>query len=98
MGDWRLLLAAPRFRGLWFALLCANLGGWSVMAALPILVAERYGAGGALVLSLSWRILPKIVLAPVAGALLPRLGAPRVAYVALLAEAVLTAALPWGGN
>ena len=95
MGDWKTLLAVPRFRGLWIALLCANLGSWSVLAALPILVAERYGAGSALVLSLSWRILPKIVLAPVAGVLLRRFGAPRVACLALGAEAVLTAALPW---
>jgi MFS family permease len=95
MGDWKSLLAVPRFRALWFALLCANLGSWSVLAALPILVAERYGAGGALVLSLSWRILPKIVLAPVSGALLRRFGAPRVACFALAAEAVLTGALPW---
>jgi hypothetical protein len=95
MGDWKALLAVPRFRALWFALLCANLGSWSVLAALPILVAERYGAGGALVLSLSWRILPKIVLAPVAGALLRTFGAPRVACLALAAEAVLTGALPW---
>jgi predicted MFS family arabinose efflux permease len=95
MGDWKTLLAVPRFRALWFALLCANLGSWSVMAALPILVAERYGAGGALVLSLSWRILPKIVLAPVSGVLLRRFGAPRIACLALLGEAVLIAALPW---
>ncbi len=95
MGDWKTLLSVPRFRALWFALLCANLGGWSVMAALPILVAERYGAGGALVLSLSWRVLPKIVLAPISGALLRGFGAPRVACVALVAEAALTAALPW---
>jgi MFS family permease len=95
MGDWKSLLAVPRFRALWFALLCANLGSWSVMAALPILVAERYGAGGALVLSLSWRILPKIALAPVSGVLLRRFGAPRIACLALAAEAVLTGALPW---
>jgi len=98
MGDWKTVLAVPRFRALWFALLCANLGSWSVMAALPILVAERYGAGGALVLSLGWRILPKIVLAPVSGVLLRRFGAPRIACLALLAEAVLTAALPWCGD
>jgi MFS family permease len=95
MRDWKTLLAVPRFRALWLALLCASLGGWSVMAALPILVAARYGAGGALVLSLSWRVLPKIVLAPVSGVLLRRWGAPRVACLALLAESGLTAALPW---
>jgi predicted MFS family arabinose efflux permease len=95
MGDWKTLLAVPRFRALWLALLCANLGSWSVLAALPILVADRFGAGGALVLSLSWRVLPKIVLSPVSGVMLRRIGAPRVAWSALLAEAVLTASLPW---
>jgi predicted MFS family arabinose efflux permease len=98
MSDWKALLAVPRFRGLWTALLCANLGSWSVMAALPILVAERYGAGGALVLSLSWRILPKILLAPLSGVMLRRYGAPRVACLALVGQAMLTAALPWCGN
>src|ERR1700690_3164153 len=95
MGDWKTLLAVPRFRALWFALLCANLGSWSVLAALPILVAERYGAGGALVLSLGWRILPKIILAPVSGVLLRRFGATRITCLALLAEAALTASVPW---
>jgi predicted MFS family arabinose efflux permease len=95
MGDWKALLKVPRFRALWLALLLANLGSWSVLAALPILVAERYGAGGALVLSLSWRVLPKIVLAPLSGALLRRFGAPRIACLALVVEAVLTASLPW---
>lgn len=95
MGDWKTLLAVPRFRALWFAMLCTNLGSWSVLAALPIFVAERYGAGSALVLALSWRILPKIVLAPVSGALLRRFGAPRITCLALAAEAVLTGTLPW---
>ena len=95
MGDWKTLLGVPRFRGLWIALICANLGSWSLLAALPILVADRFGAGGALVLSLGWRILPKIVLAPVSGVLLRRFGAPRVSGLALLAGATLTAALPW---
>ncbi len=48
MGDWKTLLAVPRFRALWFAMLCTHLGSWSVLAALPILVAERYGAGSAI--------------------------------------------------
>jgi predicted MFS family arabinose efflux permease len=98
LGDWKALMAVPRFRGLWTALLCANLASWSVLTALPILVAERYGAGGALVVSLSWRILPKILLAPVSGVLLRRLGAPSTACFALLGEAALTAVLPWCGD
>src|ERR1700735_2086908 len=67
MTDWKSLLAAPTFRALWIALVLANLGSWAVLATLPILVAERFGDGGALVMSLGWRILPKILLAPVAG-------------------------------
>src|SRR5882762_10503649 len=95
MRDWKALLAVPSFRSLWLAILLANLGSWSVLAALPILVADRYGAGAALVVSLGWRILPKIALAPVSGALLRRVGAPLVTCVALAAGAVLTASLPW---
>lgn len=94
MNHYRTLLATPRFRRFFLALLCNNLGSWCVTAALPILVAERFGAGLALVLSLGLRILPKIVLAPVAGLLFHRFGANRVASPALLVLAVLTALLP----
>lgn len=95
MHDWKTLLATPRFRSLWLALVCNNLGSWCVMAALPILVAERFGAGSELVLSLGLRILPKILLAPISGGFLRRYGATRVAACALAAEGVLTALLPW---
>ena len=95
MHDWKTLLASPRFRSLWLALVCNNFGSWCVMAALPILVAERFGAGSALVLSLGFRILPKILLAPLAGGFLRRYGAVRVATCVLVAEGVLTAVLPW---
>ena len=98
MTDYRALLAAPRFRAFWLALLCDNLGSWCVIATLPILVAERFGAGMVLVLSLGLRIIPKVVLAPAAGGLLRRFGAARTASTAMLAMAVLTAVLPWCGN
>jgi hypothetical protein len=52
MQDYQALIAAPRFRAFWFALLCNNLASWCVIAAIPILVAERFGAGMVLVLSL----------------------------------------------
>ena len=74
--------------------LCNNLASWCVIATIPILVAERFGAGMVLVLSLGLRILPKVILAPVAGGLLRRFGAARVASTAMLAMAVVTAALP----
>ncbi len=95
MHDWKTLLTTARFRALWLALVCNNMGSWCVMAALPIMVAERFGAGGELVLSLGLRILPKILLAPISGGFLRRFGAVRVASCALVAEGVLTAALPW---
>ncbi len=98
MNDYRALLRAPRFRAFWLALLAANLGSWCVIATLPILVAERYGAGMVLVLSLGLRIVPKVLLAPLAGGLLRRFGPARVASSAMAAMAVLTAGLPWCDN
>lgn len=98
MKDYGALLRAPGFRGFWLALLAANLGSWCVIATLPVLVAERYGAGMVLVLSLGLRIVPKVLLAPLAGGLLRRFGSARVASTAMLAMAVLTGLLPWCEN
>ena len=98
MNDYRALLRAPRFRAFWLALLATNLGSWCVIATLPILVAQRYGAGMVLVLSLGLRIVPKVLLAPLAGGLLRRFGPARVASSAMAAMAVLTAGLPWCDN
>ncbi len=95
MQDWKTLLAIPRFRALWLTLVCNNMGSWCVIAALPILVANRFGAGSELVLSLGLRLLPKILLAPIAGDLLRRRGAGHVASIALAGSAVLTGILPW---
>jgi len=95
MHEWRLVLAAPAFRRFWLALLANNLGNWAVIAALPILVAQRFGAGEELVLSLGLRVLPKILLAPLAGDLLRRVGSTRVASRALVGLACLTAVVPW---
>jgi Major Facilitator Superfamily len=98
MNDYATLLRAPRFRAFWLALLCNNLGNWCVIATLPILVAQRYGAGMVLVLSLGLRIVPKVILAPLAGGLLRRFGAARLASTGMVSMAVLTALLPWCEN
>ncbi|PPQ38821.1 MFS transporter [Rhodopila globiformis] len=98
MNEWRTLLAAPRFRAFFLALLCNNLGSWCVIAAMPILVAERFGAGMVLVASLALRILPKLLLAPLAAGRMRRLGPARLASTAMLLMAALTAALPWCGS
>ncbi len=95
MHEWKTLLGLARFRALWLALICNNLGSWCVIAALPVLVAARFGAGSELVLSLGLRLLPKILLAPLSGVLLRRFGAVPVACCALPGAALLTAALPW---
>jgi predicted MFS family arabinose efflux permease len=98
MKSWTSLLRAPGFRVYWLALLCNNLAAWCVIAALPILIADRFGSGMALVVSLGLRVIPKVVLAPLAGALLNRYGPARVASLAMAAQAVLTASLPWAGS
>jgi len=95
VNDWAALLRDNRYRPFWLALMGNNLGNWCVIASLPILVADRFGVGVELVLSLGLRVLPKILLAPVAGGLLRRFGATGVSSRALLAIAMLTAVLPW---
>jgi hypothetical protein len=95
MRDWKTLLSIPGFRGLWLALVSDSLGSWCVIASLPILVAQSFGAGDELVISLASRVLPRILLAPAAGAVLRHFGPTRVAVWTLGASGVLTALLPW---
>src|SRR6185437_16701517 len=59
---------------------------------------ERFGMGTELVVSLGVRILPRIILAPLAGAVLRRAGVARVAGFAMAAMGILTALLPWCGR
>lgn len=98
MNDWKTLLATRGFRNFWLALVGYDLGTWCVIATLPILVADRFGAGTELVVSLGVRILPRIILAPLAGVVLRRAGAARVAGIAMAAMGVFTATLPWCGT
>jgi len=95
MRDWKILLTTPGCRSFWLALMSDALGTWCVIATLPILVAERFGAGSELVISLGLRIAPRILLAPASGAILRRYGAQRVAVVATGATGLLTVLLPW---
>jgi MFS family permease len=95
MRDWKTLLTTPGFRSLWLALVGDSLGTWCVIATLPILVAERFGAHSELVISLGLRVLPRILLAPAAGAVLRRFGAARVAVGTVAGTGLLTALLPW---
>jgi Major Facilitator Superfamily len=95
MKDWKTLLATKAFRGFCLALICYDLGTWCVIATLPVLIAERFDAAGALVLGLGIRILPRIVLAPLAGAVLRRMRAGRVAICGMAVTGLLTALLPW---
>lgn len=98
MNDYKALLAAPRFRVFWLAQLTDSLGSWALMAAIPILIAQRYGAGMALVLSMGVKILPKLLLAPLASHLLRRFGPSRVAGTAMIVGAIPIAVMPWCDN
>jgi hypothetical protein len=98
MNDYKALLAVPRFRAFWLAQLTDSMGSWALMAVLPVLVAQRYGTGLVFVLSMGVRILPKLLLAPLASRLLRRFGPSRVAGIAIAVSAVPVVILPWCEN
>jgi predicted MFS family arabinose efflux permease len=95
MHDYITLLSTRGLRRFWLGLALDHLGTWATLAALPILVAERFGIGTELVASIGIRLLPRILLAPFAGALLRRRGARPVAAVSIAAVGALTILPPW---
>lgn len=71
------LWGCAAFRRISLVLVVHSFCSWMLVAALPLIVAARFGAGTALVGSLALRLLPRILFAPLAAALIRRTG-PRI--------------------
>ncbi|WP_077967881.1 MFS transporter [Ensifer adhaerens] len=76
------------FRRISLVLAVDSFCSWMLVAALPLAVATRFGAGAELVGSLALRLLPSLLLAPFVAALLRRSGPRLPVLCALLATAV----------
>ncbi|WP_457587088.1 MFS transporter [Ensifer canadensis] len=82
------LWKSAAFRRVGFALAFYSFCSWMLVAALPLLVAQRFGTGAELVGSLALRLAPRILFAPLAAGLIRRAG-PRTAVCAGLAATAL---------
>ncbi|WP_104665617.1 MFS transporter [Ensifer adhaerens] len=76
------------FRRISLALAVDSFCSWMLVAALPLVVASRFGAGAELVGSLALRLLPSLLLAPFVATLLRRSGPRLPVLCALSATAV----------
>jgi MFS family permease len=99
LGFWE-VLRLPAFGRLWLAQLCGRLGEAIALVAMPLLVYALTGSAELLSLIFVLQLIPRIVLAPIAGVLADRLDRRRVILTADLARAALVALLlvadqPW---
>jgi len=94
-GGYRDVLAVPAFRRLWLAQLCAALGEALAQVALPLLAYAVTGSAGLLSLVFVVGLLPRVLLAPVAGVLADRVDRRRLMIGADLGRAGLVALLPF---
>jgi MFS family permease len=89
------VLAIPAFRRLWLAQLGSQLGEAIALVAMPLLVYGLTGSAELLSLIFTLQLLPRVVLAPVAGMLADSLDRRRIILSADLARAGLVALLPF---
>jgi MFS family permease len=94
-GGFRDVLAIPAFRRLWLAQLGSQLGEAIALVAMPLLVYGLTGSAELLSLIFILQLLPRVVLAPIAGMLADRLDRRRIVLGADLARAGLVALLPF---
>jgi MFS family permease len=66
-GGFRDVLAIPAFRKLWLAQLGSQLGEAIALVAMPLLVYDLTGSAELLSLIFVLQLLPRVVLAPIAG-------------------------------
>jgi MFS family permease len=89
------VLAIPAFRRLWLAQLGSQLGEAIALVAMPLLVYGLTGSAELLSLIFILQLLPRVVLAPIAGMLADNLDRRRIILGADLARAGLVALLPF---
>ena len=92
------VLTITAFRRLWFAQLGSQLGEAIALVAMPLLVYELTGSAELLSLIFVLQLLPRVVLAPIAGMLADSLDRRRIVLGADLARAGLVALLPFTSN
>ena len=92
------MLAIPAFWRLWLAQVGSQLGEAIALVAMPLLVYDLTGSAALLSLIFVVQLLPRVVLAPVAGLLADRLDRRRIILGADLARAGLVALLPFAGH
>ncbi|KQU77263.1 MFS transporter [Ensifer sp. Root31] len=81
------------FRRVGFALAFYSFCSWMLVAALPLLVAQRFGTGTGLVGSLALRLAPRILFAPAAASLIRRAGSRLPVGAGLIVTALCLFAL-----
>jgi MFS family permease len=89
------VLAIPAFRRLWLAQLGSQLGEAIALVAMPLLVYGLTGSAELLSLIFVLQLLPRVVLAPIAGMLADSLDRRHIILSADLARAGLVALLPF---
>lgn len=94
-GGYREVLAVPAFRRLWLAQLCAALGEALAQIALPLLAYAVTGSAELLSLIFVVGLVPRILLAPVAGVLADRVDRRALMVGADLGRAGLVLLLPF---
>jgi len=94
-GGYREVLAQPAFRRLWLAQLGAAFGEAIASVALPLLAYAVTGSASLASAIFVAQLMPRILLAPIAGVLADRLDRRRVMLAADLGRALLVAVIPF---
>lgn len=93
-GAYRAVLAIPAFRRLWLAEVSARAGEAIAQVALPLLVYRLTESAGLMSVIFVIQMVPRAILAPVAGLLADRLDRKRLMIGASLMRAAGVAVLP----
>ena len=93
-GEYRAVLAIPAFRRLWLAEVTARVGEAIAQVALPLLVYRLTESAGLMSVIFVIQMLPRAILAPVAGLLADRLDRRHLMIAASLTRAAGVAVLP----
>lgn len=97
-GYYRLLKKNLAFRNLWYGQVVSELGDWLNSIAIYALILELGGSGVALAASMMAKLLPFVVVSPIAGVVIDRMSRKKIMIASDILRFLAVLGLLWVGQ
>ena len=98
MNQNKKILLYSTFRNFLIVYTLYVLARWITLSTLPLYITQKFNSSNTLIISLSLKILPAVICAPLIANILPRIGFKKLATISLLFLGIIQMGVLYVGN